>query len=292
MIAITGADGLVGRAVCEYLRGANQRILPIVHRKKHITSADAIVIDLSKMNITRNLRNIDVTSLIHLAAAVPHSSYYPDTEESAELTRAIDNNVLSFCKTTKIPAVYMSTCGLYDRSSSIVKFEDDPSVIKIESPYFAAKHEGEALFSNEVFAVIMRLAAPTGFGQRANVVLSRFIMAARANIPIRIWGSGQREQNFIDVRDVSKLVLDAIIDPKACVINVANKQATTMVDLAKTVITTIAQGDVIFTNIVDPKEGETARYSIEKAYKLYKWTPHCTLQDSIKRIAGEEFGET
>lgn len=289
MIVITGADGLVGRAVCGCLRGVNQKILPIVHRKKDITSADAIVIDLSKANSFRDFKNIDVTGLIHLAAAVPLSSYYPDTEESAELTRAIDNNVLSFCKTTKIPVVYMSTCGLYDRSSSIVKFEDDPSVIKIESPYFAAKYEGEILFSSGVLAMIIRLAAPIGPGQKASVVLSRFIMAARANMPIQIWGSGMREQNFIDVRDVAKLICDAILHPKACLINVANRQAITMIDLAKTVIRTIGMGEVIFTNMVDPKERESARYSIEKASRLYKWTPHYNLQDSIKWIADEKF---
>ena len=292
MIVITGADGLVGRAVCEYLRGANQKIIPIVHRKKDITSTDAIVADLSKANSFRYLKNIEITGLIHLAAAVPLSSYYPDTGESAELTRAIDNNVLSFCKTTKIPVIYMSTCGLYDRSSSIVKFENDPSVIKIESPYLSAKYEGEVLFSNEVLAVIIRLASPIGIGQKASVVLSRFIMAARANMPLQIWGSGMREQNFIDVRDVAKLICDAIFHPKACLINVVNCQATTMVELAKNVIKTVGMGEVIFTNTVDPKEGETARYSIENAYKLYKWTPCYTLQDSIKWIVNEKFDES
>lgn len=289
MIVITGADGLVGRAVCEYLREANQKIIPVVHRRKDITSVDAIVIDLSKKNSLCGLINKGVKGVVHLAAAVPHSSSCLDTEESAKLTRAIDNNILSFCKSTKSPVVYMSTCGLYDRSSPTQKVEDDSSVIKIESPYFAAKHDGENLFSNEALAVIMRLAAPIGHGQRASVVLSRFIMAARSNMPIQIWGSGMREQDFIDVRDVAKLIRDAIFHPKACLINVASSQPATMVELAETVIKTVGMGEVIFSNTADPREKETARYSIKMAYEIYKWGPSFNLQDSIKWIVNESF---
>lgn len=289
MIVVTGADGIVGRSVCNALTKLRKSVLPVVRQKRSFTAANAYIADLSLEGAFDALKDHHFESIVHLAAAVPHSINYPDTQRSADVTRRMDRNVKAFAEFSDIPVVYMSTCGLYDRSSKEVKYEDNVSQIRVEGPYFSAKLDGERLFETSRKATIIRLAAPIGPGLKTGIVLSRFIMAARGNMPIQIWGSGMREQNFVDVRDVAKLICDAIFHPKACLINVANSQATTMVDLAETVITTIGMGEVQFTNMVDPKERETARYSIEKAYKLYKWTPQYSLQDSIKRIADEKF---
>jgi len=288
MIVVTGADGIVGRAVCALLRTGETEFIPIVRHRKAYTPIEALVLNLANQTDFEALSGKRIDGIIHLAAAVPHSSYYPDTAESAELTRSIDRNVLSFCKQVDCPVVYMSTCGLYDRISPIVKCEEK-SEIKIESPYFEAKFAGEQLFSAEALSVILRLAAPIGPGQKSTVVLSRFVIATRKNTPIRLWGTGKREQNFVDVRDVARLIHQAMLTPKRSVLNVASEKPTTMVELAKIVIEILNKGSVVFDDKIDPKENETARYSIEKAYELYKWKPEYLLYDSIRMIAEEEF---
>jgi len=289
MIIITGANGIVGRAVYDLLHKEKHDVIPIVHHRRNGTPSDARVLDLTKENSLNELADDDIDGVVHLAAAVPHSSRYPDTEESARLTRSIDRNVLSFCKSIDCPVIYMSTCGLYDRSSRSMKIESESSQIRIESPYFSAKYHGEEIFSKEALSIILRLAAPIGPGQKASVVLSRFILAARANTPIQIWGTGNREQNFVDVRDVARLIHLALLSPKACLINVAGKQPITMLELAKSVIRVVNGGEITFSSKVDPKEGETARYSIRNAFNLYNWTPLYSLDESIRSIVDEEF---
>jgi nucleoside-diphosphate-sugar epimerase len=232
----------------------------------------------------------EVSGVIHLAAAVPHSAYYPDTEQTAELTRMMDENVLTAVKSWQCPVVYMSTCGLYDRTSKEIKYEDDISNIKIESPYFAAKQAGEMLYTDWPQTMVMRLAAPIGPGQKSSVVTSRFIELARQDKPLQIWGSGNRQQNFIDVRDVEKLVASAILNPVPSLINVAGPQPVTMLELANKIVDVIGKGRVEFANQADPRDTETANYSIERAHDVFGWQPKYSLVESLCNVADIEFG--
>ena len=287
MILVTGADGIVGRAVCSVLKLARLEFVPLVRQRQSVTAENAIVSDLSDASVLGILSRYDITSIVHLAAAVPHSVDYPDTEVSAELTKRMDRNIFALQQQLRIPVVYMSTCGLYDRSLPTVKFEDDRSVIKIESPYFAAKFEGEKLFSAATCPTILRLSAPVGPGLKPSLVLSRFILAAQSSSSIEIWGSGDREQNFIDVRDVADLILRVIKNPKTCTLNVAGSNPITMSELANVVVDLVGRGSIEYSSKADPREGETARYSIQNAAMLYGWSPKNSIHESCKLVLNE-----
>jgi len=284
LIVVTGADGIVGRAICVALKDAGQNVIPVVHRRRSETAPDAYVLDLADNQAFRVLEGKGVDTIIHLAAAVPHSSYYQDTEHSAELTRAIDRNVLILRESVGAQVVYMSTCGFYNRETLDVKFENDSSNVRVTSPYFSAKYAGEKLFGQESDSVIMRLAAPIGPGLKASVVLNKFIKAVRSGQPITLWGTGGREQNFVDVRDVAELVCRVIANPQGCLINVASKRPSTMLELANTLIEVMGEGEIGFSNKADPKDGETARYSIAAAFELFGWEPMFSLEDSCRFV--------
>ena len=287
MIVVTGSDGIVGRALCLALRSEAIPFLPITHRRKPHTDPDALVVDLTENTLSLEKYCDDITAIVHLAAAVPHSTDYPDNEMSAGKTRCMDNNILLLQKLTNAQVIYMSTCGLYDRTSSTIKSEEDN--IKITTPYFAAKARGETIFSNAGNAIILRLAAPIGAGLKSNLVLSKFIAAARNNKSITIWGSGQREQNYIDTVDLSDLIIQALRSPVPGIVNDAADTPMTMLELAEMVISVLGSGSIEVTLKEDSLDGETARYSINKAKQLYGWFPRIDLYQSIKNIALEEF---
>lgn len=289
MIVVTGAGGLVGRAVCAELYAQGMNMSPVVRKHPNGLYKDPLIMDLSKdQDLVKYIKDV-VSGVIHLAAAVPHSATYPDTEESANVTRQIDNNLLSAVKEWGCPVVYMSTCGVYDRSSPVIKHENDVEQIKIESPYFSAKYDGEAKFSTDSEAVILRLAAPIGVGLKAGLVVSRFVELARKNQVLQVWGTGMREQNFVDARDVAKIVIKAIRNPHEGVFNVASKQLITMRGLAQQVVEVVGLGRVEFPGVRDPRDDETARYSITLAQKIYGWVPQISLEDSLRNIAKIEF---
>ena len=289
MILVTGAGGIVGRAVCKRLSEDRIDFIPLLHSKNVDYRNEKIVVNLAEKDSLSILTKANISSIIHLAAAVPHSINTPDTDYFSELTRRIDLNIFSLRKALGVPLIYMSTCGLYSRSNQSVKFEDDNSTIQIASPYFFAKWSGEQTFRNEKDCTILRLSAPIGPGLKSNLVLPKFIELARNNIKIKLWGSGKREQNYVDITDISELIVRVLANPVQTVFNVAALQPVTMYELAEIVISAAGQGSISFAEQSDPLEGESARYSIEKARKVYDWSPKIDLKSSCESIISENF---
>ena len=149
MILVTGADGIVGREICNTLHDKNIEFLPIVSRKKKIEVENSIEVNLSK-DIGPLLNKLpNITHIVHLAAAVPHDKKFPDNEISSKITSRIDKNIYDLMKKKDASLIYFSTCGLYKKLSHKKKLEDDPTQIEVRSPYFKAKFSGEKLFRNE-----------------------------------------------------------------------------------------------------------------------------------------------
>lgn len=290
MIIVTGSDGIIGRELCNQFTLSGIPFLPLSHRRKAHTLEKALIVDLTTdLSILHELSE-DIEAIVHLAAAVPHSVYYPDTITSANLTKRMDQNIFILQKRLKVPLIYMSTCGLYDRLSQEFKTENDTSLIKVTSPYFEAKACAEKMFlSDGLTSTILRMAAPIGFGLKPNLVLAKFLNAARNNSSIQVWGSGKREQNFIDTYDVAKLIIKILHEPKRGILNVSSLMPTTMLQLAELIVLVVGSGFIECLNHPDPNEGETARYSIEKAKQIYNWEPSQSLENSILKIISEDF---
>ena len=289
MILVTGSDGIVGRELCKKLQDLAIPFFPVTHRSKPHTLPQALPVDLASDlgSLVGYLHKI--SAIVHLAAAVPHSVCYPDNDISANTTRRMDRNIRDLQGQAGVPVIYMSTCGLYDRSAAEIKHEDDQSQVSITSPYFAAKADGEKMFLSGGVSTVLRLAAPIGAGLKPQLVLSRFIATAREHGTIRIWGDGTREQDFIDTADVADLIVRILTQPRTMVLNVASGVPTTMSKLAEAVVSAIGSGSIEQATQGDPRDGETARYSIERAKECYKWSPTRALVQSISKIAFEDF---
>lgn len=282
MVLITGSDGIIGRAICRKLIEQSINILPVTHKRKNHTLTNAIVSDLS-LDISEEIEEYtsEISKIIHLAAAVPHSVYYSDNEETANKTRLIDENVHHLQKITSADLIYFSGCSLYNNTSAFKREEDE---LNPKSPYLKAKADGESLFMGTDHSTILRISAPIGPGIKKNLVVSRFIKSALENKTLPIWGSGEREQNFVDSREISELVLKVLKNPIFEIFNVANEQPITMYELANLIIEVTGKGEIEILDKNDPNENQKARYCIDKVKKKYGWTPSIKLEESIRNI--------
>lgn len=222
--------------------------------------------------------------IIHLAAAVPHSPQYPDNEESANLTRQIDQSVFDAAQAWGCRVVYSSGCSLYGSKSENYYDESQATVSDHDSPYLLAKNQGEKLFSYSRGNVVLRISAPVGPGLPQKVVLMKFLNQALLSQPIEIWGTGKREQNYVDVRDIASALKIALTLTKGGIYNISANVPTTMLELAKTIIKVLGFGEWQFVNKPDPQERERARYSNSNARKELGWQPKITLKKSIRDI--------
>jgi len=296
-VLVTGASGIIGRCISRILSGNWKKVVRIVmenrwHQGMDLSAKDYVVLDLSQQGMDiRQFIGIRPDAVVHLAAAVPHSYRYPDNDQSAMLTKVIDRNIADAVAYWSCPVIYTSTCGLYERRTDRLKSEYDESVICIRSPYFAAKYEGEKVFGRLANSTILRLSAPIGPGLKRKVVLGRFLETAKAGGIISVWGSGRREQNFVDARDVAMAVGLALAKGGAGVINIAGRRAITMLELAKTVTEIVGKGRIRIGEKPDPMENEKARYDISRAQKVLGWRPTIDLRESIKWIKDEPLAD-
>jgi UDP-glucose 4-epimerase len=274
MIVVTGASGVIGRALMTRLR--SDRIDAVgVHRETFdLASGVSLAAFIG--------RRPEV--IVHLAAAVPHSAYYPDTESSAAKTRAADRTVFEAALEWGCRVVYASTCSLYNKHVLTVKFEETPVFVRPDSPYMQAKYEGEQIFAALPSYGLLRVPAPIGPGLPDTVVAKRFFNQAVAGQTIRVWGTGKREQNYVDVRDIADMFLRAACSTSVGVFNISADAPTTMLELAAAIVEVIPRAAFELAGVPDPLEQEYTRYSNARARDVLGWTPVISLQDSIRSM--------
>lgn len=286
VVVVTGAGGLVGQAVCYSLQAKGYSVLPIV--RPGSAPHAAMSCDLALPGALDGLES-PVAAIVHLAAAVPMAAEFPDTEEVAALTRAMDANVLSLAKRFRCPVLYASSCGLYRKGCDLPKVEDLEDALDPCTPYLRAKLDGERLFLEYGDAVIMRISAPIGAGMRKTAIVSRFIENVRAGDPILLWGSGARKQNFISVSDIAAFACEALAHGVRGLFNVAAPYSVSMRELAEAVVRVMGTGRVEYADLTDPLEGERADYDVHKTERLMGWVARDTLDHMLAELKREQF---
>jgi len=274
MIVVTGVNGMIGREVLNQLSSVGVQVLSI--------SRD--VFDLSEGKNLTCFINERPSAIIHLAAAVPHSLHYPDNEISSNLTRRIDKCVYDAARVWNCRVVYASTCSLYDKSTEEVKSEDSSICPRLDSAYLKAKIEGEHIFSQLDSYALMRLPAPIGPELPKKVVAKFFFDLACKGMSITLWGSGLREQNYVDVKDIANAMIKAAYSNVKGPFNIAADTPTTMKMLAASIVNIVGRGRVEFVDKPDPLEYERARYFNGRARSLLDWYPVTSLEKSINSM--------
>lgn len=274
MILVTGSSGVIGRALISLLDSNNIDFIG-VPRETFDLSSDKSLVDY-----------IDCapSAIVHLAAAVPHSLHYPDNPSSASKTRTIDSSVHQASLYWGCRVVYASTCSLYDKTTKDIKVETTPIQPSFTSCYLNAKSEGEQLFSQLPSHSILRVPAPIGPGLPSTVVAQKFFNCALSGRSINLWGTGRREQNFVDVTDIANMFYLSAFSTSQGLFNISADCPTTMLELAEAMCNINPSSKVVFSGHPDPLENQYTRYSNERAYSVLGWKPTRTLGQSIQSM--------
>tara|TARA_R110002096_G_scaffold432240_1_gene648631 strand:+ start:43861 stop:44739 length:879 start_codon:yes stop_codon:yes gene_type:complete len=280
-ILVTGAGGLLGADVSTYLRSKGHNIIGVVRQKDQVKQNN-ICIDLSepKLELTKKLHGIE--GVIHTAAVVPNKVSNPNNEQNKIHTQTLDQNIASFCIQEDIPVVYISSCGMYDLTSPLVKSETSP-LVEV-TPYHSAKISGELLFSRNKKAIVARIPSPYGPNMSAETVLNIFFRKAVNNDEITIWGSGKREQDFIHVRDISKFIERAIFSNEPGIYNVCSGKPISMIELAQECVKVCGAGKIITNDADCQEENYYPYFSTEKAKNILSWSHEIAITQGIESL--------
>jgi UDP-glucose 4-epimerase len=284
-VIVTGAGGLVGGGLANGLMAQGLAVVGIVRSGSGHGEFESVAMDLETTSLIEACNGRKPLAIVHCAASVPFPPQTPDDAARADSTRLIDARVFGACAELGCKLIYTSSCILYDPIDPTMKGER--SLVRATSPYAEAKLTGEREAAMLPGAIIMRLPSPVSDAPRQNTVIDRFIDRALSGEPLEVWGTGEREQDFIHVDDIADFVVHALRAAAAGTFNVASGKPVSMRQLANRIVRIVGRGSVEVSGQPDPQDGHTARYDTQLARDRIGWAPRVDLEAIIGRLVAE-----
>ncbi len=310
---ITGGAGFIGSHLTERLLKAGEKVVVIDDL------STGSLENLPKTNDKAKLRFIesDVTSCKELDQIVAKSSYVYHLAAAVGVDlvvqspiRTIETNlksteaILEAAAYNNIPILLPSSSEVYGKSSRESFNETDDLLIGPPTlgrwSYACSKLMDEFLalaFYNErqLPVTVARLFNTVGPRQtgRYGMVLPRFIEAAKANEPIRVFGDGQQSRCFCHVHDTIEALIRLANCPAAPgnVFNIGSTEEVSILELANRIITITGSKSEIklvpYDLAYDPgfEDMQRRKPLINKLEEFTDFRPKTSLDDIIRSVA-------
>lgn len=309
---ITGGAGFIGSHLAESLLAAGHEVTIIDNlstgRLANIERLDAHPRFRSAIEDIRNIHVMDrliseCDMIYHLAAAVGVQRIISEPIETIETNVGGTEVVLKTARRYRKKVLIASTSEVYGKGVRIPFHEDDDSLTGATTrsrwSYAASKAIDEFLalaYHRQVGlpVVIVRLFNTVGARQQGQygMVLPRFVQWALRNEPIQVYGDGQQQRCFCNVRDVVAAVQALAEYPGAVgeVYNIGSNEEVTILELAERVRDRADSASEI--RLVPYDQAYEAGFedfrrrvpSLSKIQAAIGWSPTRSLDETIDEI--------
>jgi UDP-glucose 4-epimerase len=284
-VAILGATGLIGKAVTSLFLKEGIDIGACSKNGGIINGFSVDHVDISKEGaLSQWLKNKDIDAIIYLSAKIPKS--FPEANwDLFCYNLMMHKQVLDYWKRYKCHLIYASSCSVYGSHNPIPWKEENATFP--DNYYSISKLVGEVLFYQEyqkgLPLTILRINAPYGGGTRRKTVINIFLESALQGKNLILFGSGNRQQNFIFVLDVARAFWISHLKKKYGIYNIASGKTVTMNELANIIINlTKSSSKIIYSGESDPQEGFQVEIDISKARNELGFLPKYSLEVGLK----------
>ncbi len=257
-IVVTGGAGFIGSHLIDRLLEAGERVvavddlstgsrsnLALAERSPHFSFRACKVSDCEDLESLVS----GASMVVHLAAAVGVERVMKSPIETIETNLGETEAVLAAAAPARTPVLLASTSEVYGKSPRSEFTETDdlligPSTLgrwsyacsKLMDEFMAMAYHRE----RGVPVRIVRFFNTVGPRQTGayGMVIPRFVAAARAGLPLRVYGDGQQSRCFCHVADSVEAVIRLMRCPEALghVVNIGNDQPVQIRELAERVI--------------------------------------------------------
>ncbi len=309
---ITGGAGFIGSHLAERLLNAGYavtiidnlstgRIENIVPLESNPRFRSAIE-DIRNVNVMDRLVS-ECDLIFHLAAAVGVQRIISEPIETIETNIGGTEVVLKTARRYRKKVMIASTSEVYGKGVRFPFHEDDDSLLgpttrsrwsyatsKAIDEFLALAYHKEA----NLPVVIFRLFNTVGPRQRGQygMVLPRFVDWAIKGEPIMVYGDGQQQRCFCNVRDVVQAIHDLSEQPSAVgqVFNIGSSEEVTIIELAERVRARAGSSSPI--QLISYEQAYEVGFedfrrrvpSLEKIRHTIEWEPTTSLDETIEQM--------
>jgi UDP-glucose 4-epimerase len=260
-VLVTGGAGFIGSHLVERLLADGKSVTVIddcstgrLENLKAVSGNPGLQIIQSKVSQCANLRELaaGAESIYHLAAAVGVELVVKSPIRVLETNLHETEVLLATADAAGTPVLLASTSEVYGKSRKEAFNEEDDLLIgpphRSRWSYACSKLMDEFLamaYATErgLPVIITRLFNTVGDRQtgRYGMVLPRFIAAARAGEPLRVYGDGRQTRCLCHVSDTVEALIRLQNSPHARgeVFNIGGTEEISILDLARLVVETL-----------------------------------------------------
>jgi UDP-glucose 4-epimerase len=313
---VTGGAGFIGSHLVDRLVSEGHTVtiiddLSTGNLANVAAVKDRIEIIDSKVSACKELTKIvqQCRGIFHLAAAVGVDLVIRSPIETIRTNLDETEVILEAASNAGVPILIASTSEVYGKSQKAEFAETDD--LLIGPPYLGRWSYACSKLMDEFLALsyfkerklpvtITRIFNTVGPRQTGHygMVLPRFIAAAKANDPLRVFGDGQQRRCFCYVSDtVEALVrLHRTAGARGEVVNIGSTEEISILDLARRVIALTGSSSKIelvpYDRAYTPGFEDMLRRkpSVEKLARLTGFRPQTSLEEIIRRTAEEPKG--
>lgn len=279
-------NGFVGSTLAEHFKGD---FVVGVGRKEANRQVPAYYQwDIRKWDdeIANAIADMDIEVIIHAAASLSIDD--DDTD-------LVETNVLGSFNVYRLAKIIKRKLLFYISSAPIIGVPLDHPITE-EHPmnpqlmYHATKLAGEYIlnqlnrYGTEV--VNLRINAPIGRNMPIKSIVPIFISNAVAGKNLVVNGQGTRQQTYLDVRDLGKVIEDNLARKDiAGTYIIAGEKAISNLDLARLCIAKAnSKSQVVFSGKSDAADGVVWDYDCSKARTKLRFVPQYSIEDSVDWI--------
>jgi UDP-glucose 4-epimerase len=312
-VLVTGGAGFIGSHLVERLLADGKSVVALddfsTGSRANLTGFDnhpRLRLIEGKISTCAELSELAAAaeSIYHLAAAVGVDLVVRSPIQVLATNLTETQVLLEAAAQHHVPTLIASTSEVYGKSEKEAFHEDDDLIIG--SPLHARWSYACSKLMDEFWAlayakeralpvVIVRMFNTVGPRQtgKFGMVLPRFIAAAKAGTPIRVFGNGRQSRCFCYIADtIEALVrLQNTAAARGQIVNIGNTEEVSMAELARKVIATLgAKSELEFVpydQAYAPGFDDMRRRKpdVSKLERMTGFKPQTSLEEIIRRTA-------
>ena len=228
-ILVTGANGLLGRNICNNLVKENWEVHAVVKSEPPIKldSINYVYADLSK-DIAFDNFPINISCVLHLAQSNRYKDFPDGATDVFKVNVSSTHQLLEYARKNNVSHfIYASSGGVYSPSIDTLN-EKSPILEQCKlGLYLGSKISGEILvqtYSAILQTSIIRPFFIYGSGQKRNMLLPRLYDNISNNTPIVLDNENGISINPIHVDDAAKSVIALLNETNSSIYNLAGPE--------------------------------------------------------------------